>query len=77
MNLQLHHVISDLTGLTGIAIIEAILKGERDAAVLSKMGDKRVKASAETIAAALVGDYRREHLSPCASPYRRTGSART
>ena len=41
MNLQLHHVISDITGLTRTAIIEAILKGERDAAVLSKMRDKR------------------------------------
>lgn len=62
MNLQLHHVISDITGVTGIAIIEAILKGERDPAVLAKMRDKRVKASGETIAQALVGDYRREHL---------------
>ena len=62
MNLQLHHVISDITGVTGIAIIEAILKGERDPAVLSEMRDKRIKASAETIAKALVGDYRREHL---------------
>jgi len=62
MNLQLHHVISDITGVTGIAIIEAMLKGERDPAVLSKMRDQRIKASRETIAAALVGDYRREHL---------------
>jgi len=62
MNLQLHHVISDITGLTGTAIIEAILKGERDPAVLSKMRDRRIKASAKTVAAALVGDFRREHL---------------
>jgi transposase len=62
MNLQLRHVISDITGLTGTAIIEAILKGERDPAILSKMRDRRIKASEETIAAALVGDYRREHL---------------
>jgi len=62
MNLQLHHVISDITGLTGIAIIEAILKRERDPGVLSKMRDKRIKASAQTIARALVGDYQREHL---------------
>jgi transposase len=62
MNLQLHHVISDITGLTGTAIIEAILKGERDPAILSGMRDRRIKASEETIAAALVGDYRREHL---------------
>jgi len=62
MNLQLHHVISDITGVSGIAIIEAILNGERDPVVLSKMCDKRIKASRQTIAAALVGDYRREHL---------------
>ena len=62
MNLQLHHVISDITGVSGIAIIEAILNGERDPLVLSKMCDKRIKASRPTIAAALVGDYRREHL---------------
>jgi len=55
-------VISDITGLTGIAIMEAILKGERDPAVLSKMRDQRIKASAESIAQALVGDYQREHL---------------
>lgn len=62
MNLQLHHVISDITGLTGTAIVEAILKGERDPAILAKMRDRRIKASEETIAAALIGDYRPEHL---------------
>jgi transposase len=62
MNVQLHRVISDITGITGIAIIESILKGERDPAVLAELRDKRIKASADTIARALVGDYRREHL---------------
>jgi transposase len=62
MNLQLHHVISDITGVSGMAIIVAILNGERDPMLLSQMCDKRVKASRQTIAAALVGDYRREHL---------------
>src|SRR6266852_2772208 len=62
MNLQLHHVISDLTGLTGLAIIEAILLGERNPHVLAKLRDRRIKASADTIAKSLVGDYRREHL---------------
>jgi transposase len=62
MNLQLHHVISDITGQTGTAIIEAMLNGERDPAILSKMRDRRVKTSEETIAAALAGDYRPEHL---------------
>jgi transposase len=62
MNLQLHHVLSDITGVTGLAILEAILGGERDPAVLAQRRDRRVKASHATIAKALVGDYRPEHL---------------
>ena len=62
MNLQLHHVISDITGLTGITILEAILRGERNPHTLAKLRDRRVKATEETIAKSLVGDYRREHL---------------
>lgn len=62
MNLQLHHVISDITGVTGVAILDAILAGERDPHVLAQHRDRRIKASAETIAKALVGDYRSEHL---------------
>lgn len=62
MNLQLHHVISDITGLTGLAIIEAILDGERDPFTLAKLRHDRIKASEEVIAKSLVGDYRIEHL---------------
>src|SRR6266566_3981836 len=62
MNLQLHHVISDITGLTGMAIVEAILEGKRDPLALAKLRDPRIKATQSTIAKALVGDYRREHL---------------
>jgi transposase len=62
MNLQLHHVISDITGVTGLAIIEAVLKGERDPRVLAKLRNHRIKASEDTIAKSLVGDYRSEHL---------------
>ena len=62
MNVQLHHVLTDLTGVTGLAILDAILAGERDPQVLAGHRDHRVKASAETIAKALVGDYRSEHL---------------
>lgn len=62
MNLQLHHVISDITGATGTAIIDAILQGERDPYKLAGLRNDRIKATAETIAKALVGDYRREHL---------------
>ena len=62
MNLQLHHVLSDLTGRSGMAILDAILAGERDPRVLAELHDGRVKASPEAIRKALVGDYRREHL---------------
>lgn len=61
-NLQIHHVISDITGLTGLRIVEAILAGERDPSKLAKLRDGRIKASEETIVKSLVGDYRREHL---------------
>ncbi len=62
MNLQLHHGISDLTGKTGLAIIDAILAGERDPVTLAQLKDYRIKASTETIAKALRGDWRAEHL---------------
>ena len=62
MNLQLHHVISDITGLTGLAIIDAILNGERSPFTLAKLRHDRIKASEEVIAKSLVGDYRTEHL---------------
>lgn len=62
MNLQLHHVISDITGLTGLAILDAILAGERDPKRLAKLRDWRIKASEEVIAKSLVGDYLPEHL---------------
>jgi transposase len=62
MNLQLHHVVSDLTGVTGLKIIRAIINGERDPNVLASMRDIRCKQTEETIRAALVGNYQPEHL---------------
>jgi len=62
MNLQLHHVISDITGTTGLAILDAVIRGERNPDTLAELRDRRIKASAETIAKSLVGDYRPEHL---------------
>ncbi len=62
MNLQIRHVISDITGVTGLRILEAILAGEREPAKLAALRDGRVRASEETIIKSLVGDYRREHL---------------
>jgi len=62
MTLQLHHVLSDLPGVTGLASLDAILAGERDPEVLAGHRAHRLQATQETIAKALVGDYRREHL---------------
>jgi hypothetical protein len=62
MNLQLHHVISDITGVSGVTILDAILNGERDPLKLASLRDHRIKATEETVAKSLVGDYRPEHL---------------
>jgi hypothetical protein len=62
MNLQIHHVISDITGLAGLAIVDAILDGQRDANELAKLRDPRVKADEETIRKSLVGNWKPEHL---------------
>jgi transposase len=62
MNIQLVQVLANVTGVSGLAIIEAILNGERDPMKLAAMVDRRVKSSQEQIAKALQGDYRIEHL---------------
>lgn len=62
MNVQLHTVISDITGDTGMAIIRAIVAGERDASKLAALRNFRCHASAETIAASLMGNFQPEHM---------------
>ena len=62
MNVQLHQVLSDVTGVSGLRIIEAILNGERDPGRLASLAHRRVRASTLTIAKAMRGDYRSEHL---------------
>lgn len=62
MNLQIHHAISDITGLTGLAIVDAILNGQRDPVELAKLRDPHIRASEETIRKSLVGTWRPEHL---------------
>lgn len=62
MNIQLHHVVQDITGATGMKIIRAIVGGERDPHVLAKLRDIRCKSSEETICSALVGNYQPEHV---------------
>jgi transposase len=62
MNLQIHHVLSDITGVSGQAILDAILVGERDPMCLAQLCHAFVRSPREKIAQALVGDYRPEHL---------------
>jgi transposase len=62
MNVQFHHVISDITGLTGLAILDAIVGGERDAVVLARLRDPHIKADEETIRKSLEGSWRPEHI---------------
>lgn len=62
MNLLLHNVVSDITGVTGMKILKAIITGERDPQRLAANRDRRCRSSAETIANSLLGNYRAEHL---------------
>lgn len=62
MYLQLHHVVSDITGATGVHIIRAIVDGERDPDVLASYRDIRCKSSVDTIKSALIGNDRAEHV---------------
>src|SRR6201987_3631009 len=62
MNLQLHHVVSDITGATGMRIIRAIVAGEGKPHRVVNQREGRCHASAETIRQALVGNYREEHV---------------
>src|SRR5262249_52917197 len=62
MNIKLTEVVSDITGTTGMAIIDAILAGERNAERLSELRNARCSRSQEEIARALHGSWREEHL---------------
>lgn len=62
MNLQLGNVLSDIAGKTGMAILRAIVAGERDGEKLARLRDRRVKADQATIARSLTGNWREEHL---------------
>lgn len=62
MNIQIHRVISDITGVTGMSILRAILAGERDCVKLAQLKHPQIKSSAQQIAKALEGDYCPEHL---------------
>jgi transposase len=60
MNIRLANAISDVSGVTGMAIIRAILKGERDPRALAKLKDSRIHASEEEVARSLEGNWREE-----------------
>lgn len=62
MNVQIHRVLNDITGVSGLKIIDAILTGEKDPLTLARLCHGGVKNSEDTIAKSLAGDYRLEHL---------------
>jgi transposase len=62
MNVQLTLVLSDITGVTGLQILRAIVAGERDPHTLAQFRDRRCTKSEEEIAKALTGHYRAEHV---------------
>ena len=61
MNVKLQHVIRDITGKTGMDIMEAIAAGERDPRKLARLRDPRTQADEATIAKSLQGHWREEH----------------
>jgi transposase len=62
MNICVHHAVADLTGVTGMAIVRAIVAGERDPKILAGLRDRRCHKSVEEIAAHLEGNWRSEHV---------------
>lgn len=62
MNIQLNHAISDITGLSGMNIIQAILRGQRDPKTLSELCVGGCRKNKNLIAKALEGNYRKEHV---------------
>jgi transposase len=70
MNVQVHRAVSDLTGKTGMAIVRAIVDGERDPKKLATLRDRRCRKSRDQIAEYLTGHWRSEHLFNLASALR-------
>ena len=62
MNVQIHRAVTDLTGQTGMAIVRAIVAGERDPVRLADLRDRRCKKSSREFAEHLRGNWREEHL---------------
>jgi transposase len=62
MNVRVHRAVSDIDGVTGLAILRAIVEGQRDARELAKLRDRRCQKSEEEIAEQLSGHWREDHL---------------
>src|ERR1700739_3443698 len=62
MNLQIHHVLSDITGISGMVIIDAIVAGQRDPGQLASLCHAKVHSDRQTVIKSLTGNYRTEHL---------------
>lgn len=62
MNIQLHNILTDITGQTGMAILRGIIAGERDPKILATHRDARCKASQRLFEESLTGNYRNEHV---------------
>lgn len=62
MNVRVHRAVSDIDGVTGMAILRAIAEGERDAGKLARLPDRRCRKSEQEIAAQLSGHWREDHL---------------
>jgi transposase len=62
MNVRVHRAVKDIDGVTGMAIMRAIVKGERDSKKLAKLRDRRCKKSEKEIAEQLTGHWREDHL---------------
>jgi transposase len=70
MNVQVHHAVTDITGVTGMDIIRSIVAGERNPAKLAQHRDHRCKKPLEEITEHLIGNWREEHLFNLASALR-------
>lgn len=70
MNVRVHRAVTDLTGVTGMAIVRDIVAGERDPERLAAHRDKRCRKSVQEIAEQLTGNWRAEHLFNLANALR-------
>jgi transposase len=77
MNVRVHRAVSDIDGVTGMAILRAIVDGERNARNLAKLRDPRCRKSEEEIAEQLSGNWREDHLFSLQQALRLRGCLRS